>query len=264
MRATLLACVALLGLGACAGRREAARATPAAPALRVAISSNRPPYGFRQSGELVGLEVDFARELAAALGRRPDLVEMGWEDLIPAVRDHRANILMAGMTITRARQVQIAFSDPYLRSGLLAVMRSEDVPRFRHAGNVLRTSEPVGVTAGTTAERFVREQVPGASVMVYPTPRAAMNELRQRRVALVVNDAPVAIWFAGGDEANLGVLLELLDEEQIGWGLPRDDETLRSAVNEALARWRTDGTRDRILGRWVRYWQRLETQPVSR
>jgi len=39
-----------------------------------------------------------------------------------------------------------------------------------------------------------------------------MNELRQRRVTLVAHDAPVAIWFAGGDEANLGVLLELLDE----------------------------------------------------
>ncbi len=59
-----------------------------------------------------------------------------------------------------------------------------------------------------------------------------MNELRQRRVTLVVHDAPVAIWFAGGDEANLGVLLELLDEEQLGWGLPRDAETLWSAVNE--------------------------------
>jgi len=91
-----------------------------------------------------------------------------------------------------------------------------------------------------------------------------MNELRQRRVTLVVHDAPVAIWFAGGDEANLGVLLELLDEEQLGWGLPRDAETLRSAVNEVLARWRTDGTRDRILGRWLHYWQRLEAQPVGR
>jgi ABC-type amino acid transport substrate-binding protein len=41
-------------------------------------------------------------------------------------------------------------------------------------------------------------------------------------------------------------------------------EALRSAVNEVLARWRRDGTRDRILARWLHYWQRLEAQPVGR
>ena len=171
---------------------------------------------------------------------------------------------MAGLTITRARQVLIGFSEPYLRSGLLAVMRREDVPRFTSVSSVLRTTQPIGVVTGTTAERFVREHAPSASVAVYPTAPAAMDELRQRRVTFVVHDAPVAIWFAAGDEANLGVLLELLNEEQLGWGLSRDDETLRSAVNGVLARWRTDGTRERILARWVPYWQRLEAGTAGR
>jgi len=65
-------------------------------------------------------------------------------------------MIMAGMTITRARQVQIAFSDPYLRSGLLAVMRREDVARFRTVSRVLGTTEPIGVIAETTAERCAR------------------------------------------------------------------------------------------------------------
>ena len=91
-----------------------------------------------------------------------------------------------------------------------------------------------------------------------------MNELRQRRVTLVVHDAPVAIWFAAGDEANIGVLLELLDEEHLGWGMRREDDGLRAAVNGVLARWRTDGTRERILGRWVPYWQRLEAGTPGR
>ena len=253
MRAALLVCFTLLGLGGCPARREVA---PRPPALRVAVSPSTPPYAFKQGGQLVGLEVDFARELAAALGRPLDLVEIDWGDLIPAVRTRRADILMAGMTVTRARQVQIAFSDPYLRSGLLTVMRKEDVPRFKTVSRVLGTTEPIGVITGTTAERFVREHARDAPVMVYPTVQAAMDELRQRRVTLVVHDAPVAIWFAASDEASLGVLLELLDQEALGWGLPRDDETLRSAVNGVLARWRTDGTRDRLLGRWVPYWQR--------
>jgi polar amino acid transport system substrate-binding protein len=173
-------------------------------------------------------------------------------------------MVMSGMTITRARQVQIAFSDPYLRSGLLAVMRREDAPRFKTVASIRATVEPIGVIAGTTGEAFVRQNIPAAPVLVYPTIRAAIDELRQRRVRLLVHDAPVAIWYTGGDEANLSVLLALLDDEKLGWGVARDDEALRSDVDGVLARWRSDGTRDRILERWIHYWQRLESQPAGR
>jgi ABC-type amino acid transport substrate-binding protein len=258
--------IAILMLAACATPREPAPVPRDArgPTLRVAVSANSPPYAFIDSGTLVGLEVDFARELATALGRPLELVESEWTDLIPVVRSGRADVIMAGMTITRARQAQIAFSDPYLRSGLLAVMRREDAGRFKTNRNVLATSEPVGVVQNTTAERFVREHAPAATVTVYPSVQAAMDELRQRRVRFVVHDAAAAIWFAAADEANLAVLLDLLNDEPLGWGLPQGNEPLRAAVNEELARWRVDGTRDRILAHWVPYWQRLEAGSARR
>jgi ABC-type amino acid transport substrate-binding protein len=260
----LAVCLAVMLLAACSSQQGTGPARPTEPALRVAVPHNSPPYAFPQEGRLVGLEVDFARELAAALGRPLALVEVEFGDIIPALRAGRADLIMAGMTITPARQVLIEFSDPYLRSGLLTVMRREDVASFKSARSVLQTSEQIGVVERTTADRFVREHAPGAPVLVYPTALAAMGELRQRRVTLVVHDAPVAIWFAAGDEANLAVLLELLNQEQLGWGLRREDEALRSTVNGLLARWRTDGTRDRILGRWVPYWQRLEAGAAGR
>src|SRR5213594_1576463 len=152
--AHLVVCLGVIGLAACSPQR------PAAPALRVVVPLNTPPYAFRQETRLVGLEVDFARELAAALGRPLDLVETDFGDIIPALQQQRADLAMAGLTITRARQVLIGFSDPYLRSGLLTAMRREDVPRFKSASSVLRTSEPMGVVAGTTGDRFVREHAP--------------------------------------------------------------------------------------------------------
>src|SRR5207245_5151002 len=112
MRAALLVCFTLLGLGGCPARREVA---PRPPALRVAVSPSTPPYAFKQGGQLVGLEVDFARELASALGRPLDLVEIAWGDLIPAVPTRRADILMAAMTATRAHRAQIAVSAPHPR-----------------------------------------------------------------------------------------------------------------------------------------------------
>jgi polar amino acid transport system substrate-binding protein len=259
----VLVCLGLATLAACASaqRRPAAPAATTGPGvLRVAVPVNAAPYAFRQGDAVGGMEVDFASELALALGRRLQLVEIPFAELIPALRAGRADMAMAGLTITPARQVTVAFSDPYLRSGLLTVMRREDMSRFKNARSVLQTTDPIGVVEGTTAERFVRDRAPTASILVYPSVSAAIDELRQRRVRVVVHDAPVAIWFASADEANLGVLLELLNQEQLGWAIRPDDEALRASVNDLLAQWRTDGTRARVLGRWVPYWQRLEAE----
>ena len=247
--------VAAACLAACAAQRSA---TPKPlPALRVAVPRSSPPYAFQEG--LSGLEVDFAHELAAAMGRSVEVLPFEFTDLIPALRTGRADVIMAGMTVTRARAVQVRFSDPYLRSGLLAVMRREDAQRYSTAATVLSSRGGVGVVAGTTGERFVRERMSLASISVYPTAAAAIGELGQRRIDLVVHDAPVGIWYASKDEANLAALLTPLNEEQLAWAVRLDDDRLHADVNRVLARWREDGTRDRILGHWIPYWQRLET-----
>src|SRR5438093_13783303 len=163
--AHLVVCLGVIGLAACSPQRPT---VPAAPALRVVVPLNTPPYAFRKENRLVGLEVDFARELAAALRRPLDLVETDFGDIIPAVQQQRADLAMAGLTITRARQVLIGFSDPYLRSGLLAAMRREDVSRFTSASSVLRSSEPFSVGAWTTGDRLGGGRAPSAAVLTSP------------------------------------------------------------------------------------------------
>jgi ABC-type amino acid transport substrate-binding protein len=255
MRAVLALGVATACVTACAFQHTAGPKPPRA--LRVAVPTSSPPYAFDQGQS--GMEVDFARELAPAIGRPLTVVPLDFTDLIPALRSGRVDIVMAGLTVTPAREVQVAFSDPYLRSGLLAVVRREDARRYSTADSVLGTRGGVGVVSGTTGERFVRERLRLASISVYPTAEAAVDELRQRRVDVVVHDAPVAIWFVSRDEASLAAVLAPLDDEQLAWAVGRDDDALRAETNRVLARWRADGTRERILTRWVPYWQRLES-----
>ena len=167
------------------------------------------------------------------------------------------------MTVTPVRQVQIVFSDPYLRSGLLPVVRRGDVARYPDGESVLKTANSIGVMANTTSERFVREREPRANLSLYPTPGAALTELLQRRVDAVIHDAPVMLWLAA-NEAELAPVLKPLNQESLGWGMRRSDEELRAAVNGVLARWRADGTREQILSRWIPYWSRLEDEAGKR
>ena len=250
--------VAVLFAAAC--MRSGVSSTPrsSAPRLRVVVPVAAPPYAFDDGGQVVGLEIDFAAELAAALGRRLDVRGAEFGDVIPSIMNGEADLAMAGLTVTRAREAQMAFAEPYLRSGLLALVRREDAEQYPTPESVVRRGHAIGVVQGTTGERAVNERVESSEIMAYPTALAAIDELRARRIDAFVHDAPVAIWFASRDEANIAPILRLLGDEPLAWGIRLGDDELRTQVNAVLARWRSDGTLARILARWLPYWQRLE------
>lgn len=227
---------------------------PAPPALRVGVSPAAPPLAFKQGGHLTGVEVDLATQLAAGLGRTPRFVELPWDDLIPALLNDRIDIIMSGMTVTPLRGFRIAFSEPYLKSGLMAMMRRSDTARYDSVAKVLDTSATVGVTGGTTSEKFVRGKIPGAVVSVYPTAADAVGELRQNRIDLLVSGMPIVGWFVSENEAELAALRTPLADESLAWGFRPTDDALLAAANGQLAHWKEDGTLSRILRRWLRLW----------
>lgn len=232
--------------------------SPGRESLRVGMAADSPPIAFLEGGRLAGIEVDLARGLATELGRPLEIVPHPWGDLIPALLDGRIDIVMSGMTITRAREVRIAFGDPYLRSGLMAAMRLGDLGRYPSPEAVREATVTVGARQGTTAERFVRDRMRYATVNLYPDVEAAILELRQRRVDLVVSDTPIIIWAVSANEGEVGFLRARLAEDELAWGFRPGDADLRAAANAVLARWKTDGTLHRILIRWLPYLDQLD------
>jgi polar amino acid transport system substrate-binding protein len=255
-----LAVIASAVVGCAPPRPPAAsgRAASAGPALRIGITPTSPPFVYHQGDQLLGLEVDFALALGRELGRRVEFVEVPWTDQIPTLLDGQSDLIMSGMSITPPRAVKIAFSAPYLRSHLLPMVRREDVGRYKRAASVVDCHRPLGVIEGTTGERLVRERCPSGFVSPYGDIEAAVNEIRQYRIDAIIHDGPILGWYAASDEANLALVIDSLGADDLGWGMRRTDDALRAAVNAALARWRTDGTRERILDRWLPYWRRLE------
>jgi polar amino acid transport system substrate-binding protein len=229
---------------------EGERALP----LRVGISADQPPIAFMREGEIVGIEADFARALARELRRPLRFVPLPWEEQIPALLDRRTDVIMAGMTITPAREVRITFGESYLTSGLMALMARRDKDKYQSVKNVLDATGEVGTRRGTTSERFVREQVPKASVVTYRTHEDAVFDLKQGRIDLYVDDAPLIVWLVSENEAELVLLRTPLNQERLGWGFRQDDSALRHPVNTILVGWKADGTIDRIVRRWLPYW----------
>lgn len=271
MRITLLVMAMLLALlGGCetadlftdvdaplveARERQAAEALKAKQSdptlLRVGVTANYAPMIFKQGNDIVGAEVDLARRLGAELGKTVQLVNMKWEGLIPALLGGRVDIVMSGMTITKARQVRAQFSDPYMRSGLFALMRRSDQSRYDTREKVIGTAATVGVLPDTTGDVFVQKRFARANRWILASTDDAVFQLKRGTVDLFVYDAAGVMWLVSENEADLAALKQPLDQEYLGWALRRADTELREAVNRALSGWRRDGTLEGILKRWL-------------
>lgn len=254
-RWTTSAC--LLAALACGTLKQPAT-PPREQVLRVGLSPDAPPVAFREAGgTLAGIEVDLATRLAADLGRPLRFVELDRRDLIPALLNDRIDVVMSGLTVTRARQLRFAFGEGYLETGLTALVRRRDARRFDTPAKVLGTSAMVGVTMGTTAERFARERMPSAPLSLYPRTLDGVTELRQGRIDLFVDDAHILAWYASVYESELAGMWTPMTEGHLAWAFRPSEEALRAAASAALARWRADGTLDGVLRRWLPLWPGL-------
>jgi ABC-type amino acid transport substrate-binding protein len=239
-------------------------ARPNARPLRVGVTVDSPPFVVKQGQDLAGVEIDFARALEGQLGRPVRFVSLPWSEQIPTLLRGDTDVIMSGLTATRAREATLAFTRPYLRSGLFALVRRKDVGRYPSRDALWGSNARFGVLAGSTAERLVRERDDLASVSAYSTTTSATLELLQQRIDVFVHDGPTVGWLASQDEARLAPVLVKLADEPIAWGVRRDDQALAAALDDALARLDADGSRARILDRWIPYWKRLEATPSAR
>jgi ABC-type amino acid transport substrate-binding protein len=258
-RAALLVLLAVAGLLAACSSTNEEESKPRMLTLRVGVAPDTPPLAFVQGGEIAGLEADFARELGRELGLRIEFVELKFSQLISALLDGRADILMSGLSVTEARKYRISFSEPYASNALLALMHTEDATQFSGLDDILTTRARIGVERGSSADSWVRENCPNAVRIGVSRPEGAIFELRRGRIDLYIGDGPAVAWVASKYESEFKPLLVPLNRESLAWGVRRNDVTLLRTVNAVLDRWKEDGTLDRLRSRWLPYYKEWES-----
>jgi ABC-type amino acid transport substrate-binding protein len=229
------------------------------PELVVGVTSDSPPYATTRGGELTGLEVDLAQEVGHVLQRPVRVVDLSWDDLIAGLSNGRVDVVMAGVTVTPERQLRFAFTEPYLRTRIVALVRRTDRKRLGSPDAICKGAWNIGVMGGTTGELYVRDRCPSATVKAYPSATAAVQELQTRRVDAVVHDGPVLAWLLAQQSADLDLVPTRIADEQLAWMVRRDEPQLVQTLNGALATMRSDGSLDRILRQWVPQIERVRS-----
>jgi polar amino acid transport system substrate-binding protein len=216
----------------------------------VSLNKEYPPFAMVIDGQPVGLDVDLARLLADYLKVKVRFVQPDrYDQQIPLLLSGETDIIMAAMTRTVARGVQVNFSAPYFEVSQAALVRRRLARPTANSYFDLLDIEGLrlGVKAGTTHEIFARDLFPADAIHLYPTAAAAAEAIVKGEVDAMVADSPfVKIWRNTHVQhySQIAAWLEPVTREFYAFAIRRGDPDFLSWLNLFVDQIKTDGTLD--------------------
>ena len=201
----------------------------AEPPLVLITTTDTPPYSYRdeQTGEIVGLEIDIARDAAAKLGRELDVRKAKFPDLIPMVSAGKADMAASGITITEGRLQAVDFSIPYaVEGGMFLYRAGEQMPTM-----ILAERMRIATMDASTYDFYLSSH--GIDPIRYDSYPQALKDLKARRVDAVFFDSCAVRLIAEADPELSASRLET--RENFGIALGKNNARLKAALDEAIA-----------------------------
>lgn len=144
-------------------------------------------YRDKNNGQLIGLDIEMARELGRELGVTVQFVDSSFAKLIENLTTHQCDVAMHGVSNTPARAQQLNFSRPYMRSDIyLMTTRSNRV--IKSWDDMDKPGAVIGVAAGTVAEPLLKERLKNAQVVAIRAPMTREQELEAGRIDAFTTD----------------------------------------------------------------------------
>jgi len=220
--------------------------------LRVGLAPNSQPVIFKQGGQIVGIEADFAQKLGEALNREVIFIEVPWDKLIEDLEQNKFDLIMSGMTVTSARSIRINFSTPYMQSGMTSLFRRDAYdPSGLLASTIINQNKKIGYLKNTTGEIFVLQRFPRGEKKPFSTAEAAVKALKGGKIDMFIYDAPMVWWISAMNESDLVAFPDVLNIEPLAWGVAKHNSKLLDEINAELALWNKDGSREKIIKNWI-------------
>ena len=249
--------VAALALTACGGSASSAASSEAvssaaelttveAGKLTMATNAAFPPYEMTtDAGEFEGIDVDTAKAIAEKLGLELQIDDMDFDAALLSVQQGKADIVMAGVTVTDERKAVMDFSDSYA-TGIQSIIVPNDSDIASPDDLAGKT---IGTQRGTTGYIYCSDDFGDENVVAYDDGLTAVQALNNGQVdAVVIDNAPAQEFVAANP--GLKVLETSYAEEDYAIGMAKGS-ALEDAVNKALEELKADGTLQAIVDKYI-------------
>ena len=214
--------------------------------LTMATNAAFPPYEMTtDASEFEGIDIETAQAIADKLGLELQIDDMDFDAALLSVQQGKADIVMAGVTVTDERKAVMDFSDSYA-TGIQSIIVPEgsDI-----ASPDDLAGKKIGTQRGTTGYIYCSDDFGDENVVAYDDGLTAVQALNNGQVdAVVIDNAPAKEYVA----ANPGLVI--LDtsyaEEDYAIGVAKGS-SLKDAVNAALEELKADGTLQSIVDKYI-------------
>jgi len=214
--------------------------------LTMATNAAFPPYEMTtDAGEFEGIDIETAQAIADKLGLELQIDDMDFDAALLSVQQGKADIVMAGVTVTDERKAVMDFSDNYA-TGIQSIIVPEgsDI-----ASPDDLAGKKIGTQRGTTGYIYCSDDFGDENVVAYDDGLTAVQALNNGQVdAVVIDNAPAKEFVA----ANPGLVI--LDtsyaEEDYAIGMAKGS-SLEDAVNAVLEELKADGTLQSIVDKYI-------------
>ena len=248
--AVLMVCAMLTG---CGSKEEAGLKTVESGKLIMATNAAFPPYEYIEGNEIVGIDAEIAGAIAEKLGLELQIDDMEFDSIIESVKGGKADIGLAGMTVTPERQEVINFTASYA-TGVQVVIVTED-SAIASVDDLFAEGamHVIGVQRNTTGDLYSTwdlEDAGLASIDRYSKGADAVQALLTGKVDCVVIDNEPAKAFVEANE-GLKILETTYAVEDYAAAMSKDNAELYEAVNKALEELIADGTVKTIVEKYI-------------
>ncbi|MDD2466801.1 MAG: transporter substrate-binding domain-containing protein [Desulfobulbus sp.] len=183
-----------------------------------------------KKGELIGLEIDVAKQLAKDMGVKVQFVPTKWSGIIPALIAGKFDLIIGGMTVTAERNLKINFTDPYYYTGQ-GLLANKKMSEGWSVDDFNKTGVTLAARLGSTAALAAKERFPLATLRLFDDEPSAVQEVRNGRVNGMVAGQPLPAQSAANAPELLVAYPEQLLREPISMGLRKGDVDTLNFLN---------------------------------
>jgi polar amino acid transport system substrate-binding protein len=222
----------------------------------VVVTENAyPPLQFLDaSGAAIGWEYDAMAEIAKRLNITVKYENTSWDAMIPAVSEGQYDMGMTGITIRDDRKDKVDFSDAYMRSEMLMMVRGDedrftDAASFAANPDLLMAAQPGTTPFYVGVYEVLDGNEENPRIQKFETFGAGLEALKAGDVDLVLSDSTAANGYVSASNGGLKIIGEPLGAEDFGFIFPKGSD-LVAPMNAAIADLKADGTLEALNKKW--------------
>lgn len=219
----------------------------------VGTTGAQPPLNATaKTGEIIGLDADLAKMIAANMGVTVEFKTMPFAELLTALTANKVDLVISSMTITPERNMQVAFIGPYFISGKGILTKTKHLEALKGLAGINQAQFKITALNNSTSQRFVEREAPKAKLVPAESYEKAIEMLFSDTVDILIADAPFcALTAFRYPDKGLTVGQDKLTFEPLGIAVP-EDALLINWLQNFMLMLNGSGELKRLTEKWLR------------